>query len=263
MKNTEIIRYSLSTITNTAKSSMARLKNPVPIIILSTGLLLSGVSQANESIRQSTDMIQFGTGAPQRGVAVLTRERDNLSLTVSTMDLNPNAAYSVWWVMFNKPENCLVPNGCGEPDVFEAPGDLNDAQIPAVQMSASYAAGFVTGNEGLATFTAELKDGSLPDGTFVDNGWSTPVGFGPDDNAGLTRGNGLDAEVHIVLRSHGDAVAGSVANQATTFDGLCDVQACSLVQVAIFRKPESRLSNQCVDTDGDGWGWDGFATCIP
>ncbi len=238
-------------------------KTRVTFLIVFMCVYLSGTARANESIRQSVDMIQFGTGEPQRGVAVLTRTRDHLSLSISTMDLNPNSAYSVWWVLFNRPQNCLTPDLCDDTDVFEAPGVLNSEQVPSVRISTPFAAGFVTGSEGVATFNAEIGDGAVPDGTFIDFGWSVPVGFGLDSNAGLTRGNGLDAEVHIVLRSHGDAIAGAVADQSTTFNGLCDVQSCTNVQAAVFRRPETRTGTQCIDTDGDGWGWDGFATCIP
>lgn len=239
------------------------LKTRLSIFVFFLSLFSSGIGNTNESIRQNADMISFATGEPQRGFAVLTRKRDHLSLSISTMDLNPNSAYSVWWVIFNRPQNCLTPDLCNDTDVFESAENLNGEQVPSVQISTPFAAGFVTGSEGVATFTSELDDGTLPDGTFVDFGWSEPVGFGLDSNAGLTRGNGLNAEVHIVLRSHGDAIAGSVADQSTTFGGLCDVQTCTNVQAAIFRKPESRVAAQCIDTDGDGWGWDGSASCIP
>jgi len=229
--------------------------------LIAAGLLTSTTGMANNSIRQTVEMIQFGTGVPQRGAAVLTRKRDGLSLSISTMDLNPDSTYSVWWVLFNEPEDCLEPYLCGGADVFDAPGVLSAIQVPAVKMSATFAVGFLTGSDGVANFTAELDDGMVPTGTFIDNGWSTPVSFGPDNNAGLLRNNGLKAEVHMVLRSHGPAVAGSVGDQTTTFNGLCDVQECSNVQAAIFRTPESQLPGYCIDTDGDGWGWTGTESC--
>ena len=243
-----------------------RIKKPYAVA-MAAGLLFTTFGVANvhaeNSIRQATDVFQFGTGEPRRSAAVLTRERDRLSLSVSALDLFPNSAYTVWWVVFNQPQNCLEPNACNPTgDVFESPGVLSSTQIPITENSASRATGFVTGDDGVANFTAELIGGMLPTGTFVQHGWSEPVAPGPDDNAGLLSGNGLRAEVHALLRSHGPAVAGSVAEQISTFNGLCDVQECTNVQGMIFQPPEPAMSAVCIDTDGDGYGWDGSATCL-
>ena len=200
-------------------------------------LSVGGAGPANNSYRQTVDMIQFGTGNPVPGAAVLTRTANRMTLDLSTQGLVPEATYSVWWVIFNSPENCIVPNSCGEADVFSEPGVLNPVGVPAARISATWAIGFITDEHGRINTRAEIIDGALPVGTFVDNGWSSPAGFGPDENAGLVAGNGLGAEVHVVLRSHGPAVAGSVASQISTFNGLCDTQNCELTQVAIFRPP--------------------------
>lgn len=48
------------------------------------------------SERQSVDLVETGTGNPQRGGAVLTRTRDRLHVSVAAMDLSSNSAYSVW-----------------------------------------------------------------------------------------------------------------------------------------------------------------------
>lgn len=192
---------------------------------------------AASSYQQTSEMIDFSTGAALRGSGVLRRTASHLSLRLAAMDLDANSAYSVWWAVFNKPENCIVAQQCGEADLFESPGMLSPTNVPTVMISTFYAAGFVTGSDGVANVSAEIETGVLPNGLFVDQGWSEPVGFGPDSNSGVLQGNGLGAEVHVVLRTHGPSIAGSVGNQITTFTGLCDSQACANQQAVIFRSP--------------------------
>jgi hypothetical protein len=188
----------------------------------------------DRSVRQTSEVIDFSSGAPGRGGGVLTRNRDRVSARVSTMDLDANAAYSVWWVVFNNPAACLVAWSCGEDDIFSAPGVLNATQIAKVRISVFYADGFVTGDDGIANVYAHLESGSLPAGTFVNFGWSTPVMGGPDPRSGLQRHNGMRAEMHMVVRTHGPAAAGSVGVQTSTFTGLCDSQICEDQQAIIF-----------------------------
>lgn len=200
-------------------------------------LSVGGATPANASYRQTSEMNQFGTGDSRPGAAVLTRTAGRMVLEISTQDLVPNSTYSVWWIIFNDPENCLQPDLCDTPDVFSSPGVLNEVQVPATRNSATWATGFITDGEGRINTSAEIDAGAVPVGTFVNHGWSTPVSGGPDDNAGLLPGNGLEAEVHVLLRSHGPAVAGSAGDQISTFNGLCDVQTCVNTQNAIFRPP--------------------------
>lgn len=208
-------------------------------ISLASAILVLAGSVANaQSLRQVAEVIDFATGAAERGGGVLTRTATEVSARLSTMDLDKKAAYSIWWVVFNEPENCLTPYQCGEGDIF-AGGGLNADQIVKVKISVFYADGFVTGTDGTGNVTAHLVSGGLPDGTFVNFGWSEPVMPGPDPNSGLVAGNGLHAEMHLVVRTHGKAVAGSVGLQTSTFIGLCDVQFCDDQQAIIFPSPDA------------------------
>lgn len=237
-------------------------KHAALLVIISVAI--SGIGRAHgTSIQQTAEIVEFGTGDARRGAVILSRKRNSLSASINTLGLNTNTAYSVWWVVFNRPQFCLEPNVCGESDVFESQGVLNADQVSRVRISVFNASGFVTGDSGVANITATLESGALPTGTFVNFGWSAPVGPGPDSNSGLMHGNGLDAEIHVVLRTHGPAVAGSVGPQISTFNGLCDVQQCEDVRAAIFMAPEPGPTSACIDTDGDGWGWDGSRSCRP
>lgn len=202
-------------------------------------LFLAGGATHAQSIRQTAEMVDFVTGAEVRGGGVLTRTATEVRGRLSALDLDKKAAYSVWWVVFNDPENCLTQFQCGESDIFSAPGVLNAAQIVAARISVFYADGFVTGTDGTGNVTAHLDSGSLPTGTFVNFGWSEPVGPGPDPNSGLVADNGLHAEMHLVVRTHGKAVAGSVGEQTSTFTALCDIQDCADQLALIFPSPDA------------------------
>ena len=47
----------------------------------------------------------------------LTRNGDSLDVVVDASQLAP-AAYTLWWVVFNRPEFCSGP--CDEPDLIDA-----------------------------------------------------------------------------------------------------------------------------------------------
>lgn len=196
-------------------------------------------SGPGKSFRQSGEIHPFGTSDDARGGAVMMRSENEVSARLSVMDLDENSAYSVWWVVFNEPSNCLTPHACGESDVFSEPDVLHAEQIPAAKISVFYADGFVSGSDGIANVYAYLKSGVLPEGTFVNFGWSDPVAGGPDANSGLMAGNGVGAEIHLVVRTHGPAVAGSVGVQTTTFNGLCDIQNCEDQFAVVFPSPSA------------------------
>jgi len=57
-----------------------------------------------------------------------------VDVRLATSGLDINAAYTVWWIVFNNPSACT--GGCGADDLGN----------PATAASAFYAAGFVTRN---------------------------------------------------------------------------------------------------------------------
>jgi hypothetical protein len=158
-------------------------------------------------------MFKIAPGTPllQSG-ATLVRSRHGLDLRIAASHLDPNAAYTVWWVVFNNPAAC---GGC-------SPASLG---VPAVRASVFYAAGFVTGDDGTANITAHTDDGRLPAGLEVTTDGTV---------AGLDKGNGFGAEVHLVVRAHGAIIAGMVDKQIGSFNGACPPNTCVNEQAAIF-----------------------------
>lgn len=155
----------------------------------------------------------FQAGNPMNllgGGATLYRSKQRLTMRVATSGLDMNAAYTVWWVVFNNPSACSPP-GCG----------MDDLANPDARAAVFYAAGFVTGLDGSGNVSAELGAGPLPRGIDIETG------------RGLERGNGFRAEVHLVVRTHGTISPGLVHEQIGTFNGGCN-PACANKQAAVF-----------------------------
>lgn len=149
-----------------------------------------------------SNMHVFPTGPDVVGASVLTRYNTFVEATVSTTGLSANAAYTWWWVVFNQPEFCV--DGCGLDDlpVGATPTSTGDSRVRASQL---WGGGFVADGTGAAEVRALLERNKAPG----------EVRFGP----GLKRPR--KAEIHIVLRTHGPAVAGEVAEQIGSLNGGC------------------------------------------
>jgi len=159
---------------------------------------------------QAVNVVDFVTGTAVGGGATLIRSRQAVDVRIATSGLAPNAAYTLWWVVFNNPAACV--GGCGADDV----------ERPEVHASVINAAGFVTGTDRTANVTAHLEAGAPVEGIEVLVG------------SGLERGHGFRAEIHLVVRNHGPILPGRVAEQISRFLGGCDVFACADPQVAVF-----------------------------
>jgi len=189
--------------------------NRLSVGVLASVMTLGAVSmaQAAGTHYQTANMIDFGSGGDVDGGGTLTRTEDSLRMEICTTGLDKKAGYTTWWVIFNYPDEC-DQDGCG----------LNDLGNPAVGASVFYAAGFVTGTDGSANVTAHLEAGVLAEGIDV-------LILGP---GGLAAGNGLAAEAHLIVRSHGALIAGLVADQIGTFNGACDLNSCEDQQALVF-----------------------------
>lgn len=135
----------------------------------------------------------------ERSTLTLVRTDSGVSFTVATSGLVPGHAYTVWVMIFNRPQFCANPprDGlrCG----------LEDLGSDLVGASVTYGAGNVVGGAGRASFAGRQAVGDT----------STAL-FGP----GLTDARG--AEVQVRIRDHGPAVPGLVDDQVHTFNGGCD-----------------------------------------
>lgn len=154
------------------------------------------------------------------GSSTLKRGADAVSLSIQTSNLEAGYTYTVWWVVFDKPELCSPP-ACGEDDVFE------DAMVGGPNLMEltilGAADGSVIPESGDASYSGALRK---------------------YDASSAILGDGMDfpetAEIHYVIRSHGAAIPGLVEEQITTFNGGCNPGQpnegeCADVQFAVHK----------------------------
>jgi len=164
---------------------------------------------------QASEAYVFGTATAVAGAGTLLRSSNAVDLRVAMAGLDQNAMYTLWWIIFNNPEECMAgtaPALCGEPDLG----------VEAVNPGVRNAAGYMTGADGTMNLTSRLLAGSPVAG-------SAAAGFGMlEDSVG--------AEVHIVIQAHGDPMLESVGIQMTVPGGACNPDCED--QFAIIFLPE-------------------------
>ena len=143
-----------------------------------------------------------GTHTPaSQGAATLKRTKRHLEARIMGPVDQAGIPYTVWWVIFNHPGNCLESNGvvldpvsgdvvtnCSEADLF----------VDGVGGAVINASGAVSASNGMGggviNMRFELNAGDAGDGT---PGSNLPCCFGK-----LEKKNGKGAEVHLVVNEH-------------------------------------------------------------
>lgn len=154
--------------------------------------------------RTASDVWQFSDGSAVPGASsTLTRNDNGVSVTLHTSGLPAGDAVTVWWVIFNNPEECDgmagSPFRCAEPDLFN----------PDVAGSVQYAAGHIVGGSGRYNI-----------GSYLSEGDTRGCALGEDLLcAGLY--DSRAADVHLVVRSHGPALPAYLPGQIQSFGGAC------------------------------------------
>jgi len=151
--------------------------------------------------------------------STLVRTADGVEGTLLTT-IDPMEAATIWWVVFNRPENC-TGGVCDGDDVMPAPGNV-DAGVSVI-----YATGRVADAYGKADFGAKLTVGDM---SYVMRG------------PGLT--DAKNAEIHMIVRSHGPAVPELVQEQISTFDGGCPDGGCTNIQFSVHQAYEDAQAEQ-------------------
>jgi len=180
------------------------MKQLILICVLALAAVTASPAWAAPTALSVADMQDIATGDALPGASTLTRSPREVELTLHMTALGANAAYTVWWAIFNNPEYCV--DGC----------NFDDLGIEEVDASILWATGFVTGYEGVANASAKLRRGQLSGQVLAGNGLKDPRG----------------AEIHVIVRSHGTLLAGEVDNQISDLDGYCN-PACTDTQFTI------------------------------
>jgi len=193
-------------------------------IVVLAGVLLSPGLDAQPGVQSTSPVQRVVDGSVVGGAfSTLVRSDDAILMHVSTSDLDPGAAYTVWWVIFNNPEECAT-TPCTIADI------IDPARRAATEVAVGHAAGHVINQSGSANFSARLRVGDLSGfGDGVD--MTPPPPFGP----GLL--DPMGAEVHLVIRTHGQQIPGLVDDQIHSFEGGCTINTCADRQFSIHLPP--------------------------
>lgn len=179
------------------------------ITIITLGLFLGSSplfadNSKAKTTYQAVDMIALPvvTAPDPQGAAWLIRSRNKLQARVMVNVATAGDPYTIWWVIFNKPDKCIyVPCAVGP----TPESGLADLLNPAVEVSIFSASGAISAHNGSSEGPAGVINvdvstvaGVYPEDLFV---LDFPVGVGTFGNK-LNRGNGFGAEVHLVVDLH-------------------------------------------------------------
>ncbi len=208
---------------------------PMSVAVLTFSVYTAHGAVAGEMVKK-TALQSFTDASVIDGTeAALTRMDNGVSVKVDTVDLTAGDAVTMWWVVFNEPQNCS-DGECGENDVFNLDDKedfiLNDDGSPpfnmaiheAAKISINYMDGHVIDEGGTATFNGQL-----------------PVGDTSRANIGPGLLDPMKAEIHLVVRSHQQAIPGQVDAMTYTINGGCAAEfpnpPCDDLQFAVFLPP--------------------------
>lgn len=169
-------------------------------------ILLSGAMPAQAG-QSSTNDVRTFSDRRVVGSSSLVRTGSGISASIETSGLTPDDVVTVWIVIFNDPTECAA-----------SPCTANDRFTEAVDAHAVYGAGHVIDGDGTAGYGLHLNEGDAS----REDLWGT----GP----ALTQPE--TAEIHLVLRTHGQKQPGNVSNQIHSANLGCNPQ-CTNVQFSM------------------------------
>lgn len=145
----------------------------------------------------------FGDTTQAEGAAWLRRSPTRVDGRVMVKVDTANTAYSIWWIVFNHPENCdqVAPSNCDVLDVV-----LNKDSVGAAVFNASGAISAAAGDGGVINVDIELnaREGS-------NKGYAPFPPIPPESglpfldlNGVLKKRNGCGAEIHVDVNEHSE-----------------------------------------------------------
>ena len=197
-------------------------------------LAVGGVSLAGAGAQSMTDtqtMFDFATGNPVPGDSHLTRTKNDVFVLVEAEGLVAGGAHTLWFIVFNEPGECS--DMCGEDDIFNADGSLNEAGVMAAEIGIGNASGNVARADGTIELGGHLERNGGPAGHQI----LFPAGLDPEGDSLLTV-SGKKAEVHVILQTHGPArnLGDGLLEQLSMVDAQCNpilVDSCADLQAAV------------------------------
>ena len=162
--------------------------------------LVAGATQLYaDGSRFDIAQIQDFAEGERKGRSLLVRDYGGVMMSLRTSDIERRSTVTIWWVVFNYPENCAT-----------TPCSANDLANPA------------TGFDVLGAADGGVIRSKRPSYIGVLRANDTSGSINPllgAEPIGLL--DPFEAEIHLVVRSHGPMIRGQVREQITTFEGGC------------------------------------------
>jgi hypothetical protein len=173
--------------------------------------LISGAHADDDWQQNEPRVLQAANGvditnndAPVATAGVLVRSPSQIEARMAMSGLEAGHVYTIWWMIFNRPQNCTVKNACGVVDLTTSTGQPDPEKIKATGATVFNGTGFLAGADGTANVTVLLKAGPLP----IGNGIAAPAVSGY-----LWPNNGLNAFIITVIRAHAAPEIGRMSIQ--------------------------------------------------
>ncbi|MDP8929096.1 MAG: hypothetical protein M3O70_11135 [Actinomycetota bacterium] len=171
------------------------------LAVLTTLAVAAGPAVGAPAERTTRPVISL-TDFTAVGSSTLVRTDQGMSPRIDTTGLIAGDVVTLWWVVFNDPQDCEAGlpglSMCGPQDHLQGRG----------QASVLHAAGRIAAEDGTASYGAHLRTG---------------------DTSRALEGPGLlaarEAELILVLKTHGPKIRGLVSEQLRTFAGGCHDQS--------------------------------------
>jgi hypothetical protein len=192
--------------------------------------VLASPADAGPPDKDTVDVIEFSGAVVTEDGATLVRTDSGVSMRLSTtvggelfdlfdgplgVDWEVGDATTNWFVVFNNPGACS-DGVCGENDVQEAAMGFDNGSMVGVHFATGHIAG--------------------------SSNWRSAASLSVGDDTGTGFGypllNAREAEIHVIVRSHGSMatlVGGNVAAAIGSLMGGCDINTCGDAQAAEFR----------------------------
>ena len=145
------------------------------------------------------DVVTFADPDRVVGRSRLRRGQRAVQARLTAGELPPRTATTLWAVVFNNPDACV--GECDDPDLFDN---------PATQADLMYLAGNVANGSGRVGYSAQLRERA------TENSIMPLFGL-PSWGVIDTR----RAEIHLIVRTHGEVLEGLRHAQISTFNGGC------------------------------------------
>ncbi|MDX1400699.1 MAG: hypothetical protein R3245_02155 [Kiloniellales bacterium] len=151
--------------------------------------------------------------------AILSASEKGIFASISTKELVPGNAYTLWFVAINAPENC-ENSPCKGSDVLK----LSEK----TQSDVGYGDGLVAGPDGKGEFATFVPVGKLRQ-AWIGHGLQKP----------------LSAEIHLVLHDHGPLLADKVSTMIGSYRGGCRDESLPEIVPATAKSDGAPGPNDC------------------